>query len=278
MQSDRCLKCGAPVGPAAQRCPLCGADLNAPAVAPPAFQPAIVGMKQLGLAASLAERRQQARRKNLILALVAIAGLLLVAGLGYAGFKMIAVAPPAGPPPPPPTASVPTPLTLEGVAVADPTRADPSDLLPAARKRIAETSPDCRLIEIVLVRGRAGVVNLSTQGAQITYRCLYEEINPRVDKKDLKRESVELTLRENNPAIVRVKAAATDEPVADPLCVWSAAWRAALASGINPQAEIEARYARRPKTDKSSWVITPLDKPEGRVEIDGATCAIRAGK
>jgi hypothetical protein len=278
MESDRCLKCGAPVGPSAPRCPLCGADLNAPAVAPPSFQPAIVGMKQPGIAVS---RRPEARppdRRNLILVLVAVAGLLLIAGLGYAGWKMIVVPPVAVTTPPPPTASAPMPLTLEGVAVADPTRADPSDLWPAARKRISEASPDCKLVDISFVRGKGGVVNLTTPGAQIVYRCLYEEINPRVDKKDLKRERIELSLREAKPALERTKAVATDEVVADPLCVWSAAWRAAVASGINPEAEIEARYARRPKADKGSWILTPLDKPEGKVEIDGVTCAIRSGR
>jgi hypothetical protein len=235
-------------------------------------------MKQPG---SLAERRAEARRaskKNAILALVGAAGLLLIAGLGVAGWKMIVVPPPVVTPPPPPTVSAPTPLTLEGVAVADPTRVDPSELLPSARKRITEASPECKLLEISFVRSKGGLVNLTTPGAQIVYRCLYEEINPRVDKKDLKRERIELTLRESKPTLERQKAAATDEVVADPLCVWSAAWRAAVASGINPEAEIEARYARRPKADKGSWILTPLDKPEGKVEIDGVTCAIRAGR
>lgn len=279
MDSDRCLKCGAPVGAGAARCPLCGADLNSPAVQGPAFQPAIVGMKVPRSISSSRAVQRESNRKTLILVMVAVAGLLLIAGLGVAGYKMLAVkvTPIASAPVTVP--SSPTPLTLEGVAIADPTRADPTDLLPSARKRITEGSMDYRLVEISVTRGRAGVVNFTQPGAQIGFRYVYVQNDPRIDKKDLKRERVELTLRESAPLLERSKAVAGDDPIQDPLCVWSAAWRAAVASGvILPDAEFEARYAKRPKADKASWTINAMDKPDSKVEIDGVSCAIRTGK
>jgi len=281
MESDRCLKCGAPVGTGATRCPLCGADTSGQGVNAPAFQPAIVGMKQPRTFSSSRKVTSESNSKNLILAMVAIAGLLLIAGLGYAGYRMIAVKHVPIASAPTSQASSPTPLTLEGVAIADPMRADPTDLLPAARKRITEGSMDYRLVEISLVRGRAGVVNLTQPGSQIIFRYLYEQNDPRVDKKNLKRERVDLTLRESSPSLERAKAVAGDDPVQDPLCVWSAAWRAAVASGFNPEAEFEARYARRPKADKpdkGSWTINAIDKLDSKVEIDGISCAIRSSK
>jgi hypothetical protein len=278
MESDRCPKCGAPVGAVAGRCPLCGADLNAPMVTGPQFQPAIVGMKEPRVQATRRRAQDQDHRKNLILAMVGIAGLLLIAGIGYAGYKMIAVTetPVASAPPPP--ASGPAPLTLEGVAVPDPARADPTDLLAAARKRVVEGNLDYRLVEIAVLKGRNGVVNFATPGAQIVYRFLYEQRDPRLDKKDLKRERADLTLREAAPVLERNKAAAADEPVQDPLCVWSAAWRAAVASGFNSDSVFEAHYAKRPKGDKPLWTIWALDKPESKVEIDGISCVIRTTK
>jgi hypothetical protein len=255
---------------------MCGADQFAPANAPRAFQPAIVGMKEPG--GSLRPPPPAHGRKNLILALVGAAGLLFIAGLGYAGFRMIAVHEPqpiAVPPPPP---SGPTPLTLEGVAVADPKRADPTDLLSAARKRVSEGNQDYRLLEIAVLKARNGFVDLNEDGAQITYRYLYEQNDPRTAKKDLKRERAELTLRSNTPSLERSKALAGDAPVADPLCVWSAAWRAVIAAGLNPDSLIEARYGKLPKAEKPGWTFTSADRPDRPIELDGASCVIRANR
>jgi hypothetical protein len=216
--------------------------------------------------------------KNLILALVAVAGLLLISGLGYAGYKMIVIKPApivAAPPPPVVTA---VPLSLEGVSVADPARADPTDILPSARKRVSDGSIDYKLLEISIVRGRAGVVNLTRTDSQISYAFLYEQNDPRLDKKDQARERVDLTLRGSAPVIERAKSQASDEPVQEPMCVWSAAWRAAVAAGFNQEAEFNARYGKRSKTDKAAWTLTAIDKPDDRLEIDAVSCAIRLKK
>lgn len=273
MESERCLKCGAPVGVAAARCPLCGADQNGPQISGPTFQPAIVGLQERR--AALAQKRQRDKTRSAVLALVGAAGLLLVAGLGYAGYKMLAVPPPAPPAPAPTASSAPPPLVLDGVAIANPARTDPTDLLPSVRKRVTEGSPDFRLVEIAISRARNGLVDFTRAEPSITYRYLYEQNDPLVDKKQLKRERVDFTLKSSQPSIARDKPAATDEPVQDPLCVWSAAWRAAVASGFPADAEVDAHYLRRPKTDKSYWVIQVSDKPETKVELDGTTCSIK---
>lgn len=273
MESERCVKCGAPVGSAAARCPLCGADQYAPQGPSPSFQPATVGLQERR--AALEHKRQRDKTRSAVLALVGAAGLLLVAGLGYAGYKMMAVHPPSAPPPPPPAPSVTPPLVLEGVAIANPGKTDPTDLLPSVRKRVTEGSPDYRLVEIAISRARNGTVDLTRAEPSITYRYLYEQSDPRVDKKQLKRERADFTLKSTQPVLERTKPAATDEPVQDPLCVWSAAWRAAVASGFPADLEADARYARRPKTDKSYWVIQGTEKPETRVELDGISCSIK---
>lgn len=276
MESDRCVKCGGPVGAAATRCPLCGAEQNIQPVVPAPFQPAIVGLQERR--ASLERNRQKARTRSVILGLAGIAGLLLISGLGYAGYKMIVVPPPPSAPPPPVEAPPAAPLTLEGIAIANPARTDPTDLLPAVRRRITEGSPDFRLVEIAVSRARKGVVDLTRPEPSISYRYLYEQNDPRLDKGALKRERVDLSLHASAPLIERVKPAAGDEPTQDPLCVWSAAWRAAVAAGFPADAEVDARYGRKAGTDKSYWTLQVVDKPETKIELDGVSCSIRVSR
>ena len=280
MESDRCARCGGPIGQGVARCPLCGADLFAPptGTGAPQFQPAIVGMKEPRTISSRRQPQSGAGRKNLILALVGAAGLLLLSGLGYAAFRMIAVPEPQATAHPAPPASGPVPLTLEGVAVPDPKRADPTDLLPAARKRVTEGGQDFSLLEISVFKAKGGFVDLTEAGGQIGYRYLYEQSDPRIAKKDLKRERVELTLRGNNPALDRSKPIAGDQSVPDPLCVWSAAWRAVIATGLSADSYFEAHYGRSAKSDKPVWTFTSSEKPDKPIEVDGQSCVIRAGR
>jgi hypothetical protein len=274
MQADRCYKCGGPLGAAATRCTLCGADLCVTPpdalAAIPKFTPAIVGLRS-------ARRPTAARKPALqptILWLVAALGMFVLAGVGFAGYRLLAVPAPtvASAPPAPPSA--PPPLTLQGVSIPDPARVDATDLLPSVRKRVVEGAGDYRLVEIVVSHARNGSVDLSRPGSQIAYRYQFDRQDPRADRND--RDRIELTVSASAPVFLRTKAATVDEPVQEPTCVWSAAWRAALASGFTTTGDVDARYGKRSKAERPMWVFTSLDKPDLRSEIDGMTCTIRA--
>ncbi len=275
IQPDRCFRCGGPIGPTATRCPVCGADLTMPVAQPPPVQPAVVGMRLSGR--PLQEMRRDRRRRSAILALTAAAGLLLIAGLGYAGYRMLSVPVPTATPVPPAAPSGPMPLTLEGVSIPDPSRADPTDLLPAVRRRMVETEGDYRLVEIVATHARGAVVDMNAPGAQISYRYLVERQDPRAARAEVSRERIDLLLSARGPTFQRSRSPGGDDPVPDPpTCVWSAAWRAAIAVGLPTNLEADARYGRRQKSDKSTWLFTVSEKPDVRIEIDGTTCAIRS--
>jgi hypothetical protein len=271
METERCIKCGAPVGSTVPRCPFCGADLTGPPVEGPRFQAALVGMKER----SLPPPAQRARGSPAVLAIIAAGGLLFLAGAGLVAYRYLRT-PPAesylatSAVPTPPAAASSAPLAIQGVPVPDPARVDATDVLPSVRRRLTEGGADLGLLDITVSGARNGGVNLKAPGAQITYRFLAEP--PTTAGR---RDRVELTLSDSAPAPARSTPEAADVRLPDPVCVWSAAWRAAVAAGLDAQADVEARYAKHPKTGKPVWAFNVRDKPDTRREIDGASCAIK---
>lgn len=250
---------------------MCGADLNVASSRGSAFQPAVIGMRERRPIRDVARDR----RGTATSIVVAVAGLLLIAGLGLSAYRLLIVAPRPLASNPPPLPSGPIPWTVQGVTIPDRARVDPTDVLPAVRRRIVEGNGDYKLLEITVVHARDGRVDLTSAGAEITYRYVCEERDPRSATNEPKRERVEFVLSEAAEPPRRSKIVAGDESVQEPVCVWSAAWRAAVASGFRPDSDFEAHYVKRPKSDKPSWIFTVPDKPELKRELDGMTCAIK---
>ncbi len=281
----RCSRCRAPVSRSGGRCPFCGAAIEGTDGARP-FEPAIVGMSDQYLSGELARKhgtaQPDARRRPLLLAVlaaVALVALVVLSGVGLVlsrRDKARVDQVPSAAAPPPPSASTSAPLNVHGVAIDTPDAVDPTDALPAVKRSLAEAGRFVSLVGIEVVHATRGAVDLGVADARITYRLLVTDQGmrargsaPRPD------ELVVLTLAADPPAVARSAPGRRDKPVIEPTCVWSAAWRAAVASGISPSEPVDATFGPSPSSDAGVWVFTPRQRPAEIRHVDGRTCAIK---
>ena len=276
---SQCVRCGAPVGISGGRCPFCGTEQ--PKVVPTGpSNAATVGLNDANRM-SMGRPPLAPKKKSsmpLVLGLLtALVFLVAVVG-GVAGWLYLRPSQPvvtsasANVTAVPPAPSTPAKV-LAGIAIEDATKVDPSDYLPKAKKAVmASFDPDAKLLEIVVAGAKNGSVDLSTSGAEIVYRYVNER-DPRAPKGKETRQRMEFVLKAGGPeAPGKTNAIASDRGAPEPNCIWSAAWRAAVAAGIDPKGPVEARYAIAPKGDEPLWTFTSGNTTK---QIDGVTCAIK---
>jgi len=182
----------------------------------------------------------------------------------------------ATPPPAAPSASASAPLNLNGVALDTPNAVDPTDALPAVKRSLPETGRVVSLVGIEVVHATGGAVDLGIPETRITYRLLVTNQGTRARGSDPQPdELVVVTLAADPPAVARSAPGRSDKPVIEPTCVWSAAWRAAVASGISPNEPVDATFGPSPSSDAGVWVFTPRNRPAETRQVDGRTCAIK---
>jgi hypothetical protein len=215
---------------------------------------------------------------------VAGAALLVLALLAASAFFFLrATSKPIPLEAPPVVSSTPSPppLNIHGIVLADGPRFDPTDVLPMIRERIVDPGDrsEVHLLGIVVRGASEGAVNLDSQGASVTYQYLVVHRDPRAEKAlERKGERVEMTLQRDPPPITRVEENPSTKTVTEPLCVWHAAWQAAVASGL-PRTEImDAVYALDAQGKHGVWSFSLRNQPESNRWIDGQTCAIKASQ
>jgi hypothetical protein len=270
---------------AASRCAMCGHDLLA--AQGPRIQPAVVGMtEQHQLRAERARRLPGSLRdgaERLRPAVFASAAVLLLAIGGTAAFFFLTREPlsargiPADTSAVSPVTPADAPLNINGVVLEDGPEVDPTDVIHLVRKRVAEPQSDVELVEILAHRASRGKVNLDDPEASIRYTYLVSRADARASKASKRaRERVEIILRAEPPPIQRVVAAKGTTTVPEPLCVWNAAWRAAISSGLSEKDVYEVSYGPDTRGSGGAWTFFIKDAPERRREVDGETCAIKA--
>lgn len=287
----RCPKCQAPLGQAGGRCPFCGADVAASPHGAPLVAP--LPGAQLHAAPSPGMRplrpRPAPQKPKSFVARVGVgpfagAAVLLFALLAAGAFFLLRARPQpvaVEPPPPVSTTPAPPPLNIHGIVLPDGPHLDPTDVLHMTRALAAERDArtDVRLLGIVIRGASMGKVNLDEKEASVTYQYLVVRRDLRAEKADERKgERVELTLRREAPPVTRTEQDPATKTVPEPLCVWDAAWQAAVASGLPPNEIIDVIYALEPQGKHGVWSFTLRRQPEtGRV-IDGRTCAIKASR
>jgi hypothetical protein len=179
----------------------------------------------------------------------------------------------AAPPPPAPTAT----SSVAGVPIVDANRVDPTDMLPAMRRRLVTWSSDPQLLEITISHSQKGVVDLSSKGTQVTYRYAPGPQTPKPPRgADSKNAGMIVTLRENAPAPEQAPIGPNEKVVPEPTCVWSAAWRAAVKAGVPNDVPVDGRYASLGRSGEPLWQVSVPGQPSLTRDIDGMTCSIKA--
>jgi hypothetical protein len=229
-----------------------------------------------------AVKKKAVRDKQMGAAVFVAAALLLIAVGGTAAFfatrkpvveTEVATAS-AAPVPPPPERP---PLNINGIDLGQGPEIDPTDILHLVRARIGDQGAVVKLLGISVHRARLGKVNLDDPEASVAYRWLVVRRDVRAAKADERSiERVELTIRGDAPPIERELTKTEDVTVVEPMCVWSAAWRAAIASGLSEKDHLEGTYGPNPKNPKRAvWTFAVRDRPETIRIVDGESCAIK---
>lgn len=244
------------------------------------FQPAVVGMTDAHQARIQQARMPQARPAKPRTPPVWIwaAAAVGVALLGIVALWLLrpkTVVPTVASSSAAPAQSVKPPLNINGVAIADGQRVDPTDLIGAVKSRLVEGDVELSLVSIRVTGARDGVVNLeSDANASVVYTYVSK---PRGVTAAPDTQRLELTLSQKAVPIAR----SPGSPVAKaplPTCVWSAAWRSASVAGLAGTEVIDAVYAFDKQADKATWVFTSQSRPDVRVMLDGESCAIRSDR
>lgn len=211
--------------------------------------------------------------------MIAAAALLLLAVITVAIFflwrsdpELLAPVDSAAPPPPPP----PPALTINGITLTNGPMVDPTDVMHLVQAHIAgkEATDEAQLLSITVRRARDGKVDLNDEQASITYDYL---LIHRDRLAEVKRERVTLTLQKNAPPMTRTQETGPTKTVHDPICVWSAAWRAATASGLPKTEPMDATYGPDPKGRHPVWIFTIPGRDSIR-PVDGRSCAIKSSQ
>jgi hypothetical protein len=217
----------------------------------------------------------QARQRGPIMGVVGLA-VVLVAAAGGAFWALHA-------PPPPPVATAASAIapptataSIAGVPILDRSRVDPTDMLPAIKRRLADWSSDPQLVEITVSHSQKGVVDLREAGAEVVYRYTSGPQALKAGPGNEKRPGRRVVLRENAPAPDASPLRKEDDVVPEPNCVWSAAWRAAVKSGIPDNLPVEGRYGPLGRAREPIWQVSVPGQPSFARDIDGMTCAIKA--
>lgn len=170
----------------------------------------------------------------------------------------------------------PAPLSINGVQIPSPRHIDPTELLPAIKRRVTEPGRRVALAGIDVLHAKNGVVDVEDDAPRVVYRLLLSPEGVSVARgATTQADLVTLTLAKNPPALERRAATAADKPLVEPTCVWSAAWQAATASGLADTEPVDATYAMSATSGAQTWVFTPSNRPKESREVDGLTCAIK---
>lgn len=281
----RCSKCQAPLGQSIGRCPFCGTEIGA-TPDPRQFEPAYVGLSEENRARmGRSPRTTKPASSKMGAAVFVAAALLLIAVGGTAAFfiirKPVDERPAHSAAPPPVELPPPPPLNINGVLLKDGPAVDPTDVIHLVRARVGEgvAPTDVNLLGIRVHRARVGKVNVEDPQASITYEYLVTRRDPRAAKADeRKSERVALMLRADAPAVERTEEDWKTKTVPEPTCVWNAAWRAAIASGLSDKDYLDVSYGIDAKGTGTVWFFSVPDRPETERRIDGETCAIKLSK
>lgn len=277
--SRSCIKCEAPVGPTGGRCPFCGTEQPVQPTPRSEIARANAGLvdanrKQMGLRPLVVV---QAKPSSIPFG--AIGAILAMAVVG-AGALFYFRRPPPAPPPTPALTGLPPPPTASfgNIPVADPERADPTDLLPKVKRALASWDPDPQLVEILISGSTRGSANLKTPGVQLTYRYAGSKPpSPTAKGTDKTREGRVVVIKAGGSAEPEpTPIGAADKPIPEPNCVWSAAWRNAVKGGIPEGASVEGRYAMNAKAGEPRWTISVPGQPALTFDLDANSCSIKA--
>lgn len=280
----RCVRCQAPLGHSIGRCPFCGTEIGAPDTAKP-FEPAVVGMSEQHRDRLARARKAKRNSAAMGAAVFAAAALLLIAVGGTAAFFLLREPADTDTVPSAATTIAPVPerppLNVNGIVLKDGPEVDPTDVIHLVRGRLLDMHPgtEVKLLGIEVHRAQLGKVNLDDTEAYVTYRYLIIKRDPRAAKANEKSATrVEFMLRADAPDVKSSEAPPDSRTVEEPLCVWSAAWRSAIASGLSEKDHLEVSYGLDEKGKDAVWSFSVRDRPDTQRAIDGQSCAIKVSK
>ena len=273
-----CTQCQAPLGPGDKRCPFCGAprpEVAADGTARPAFEPATVGVTPQSQAKFSSRPFVVVKRPKETSPMAILGGFVLVGALGYGGLSYYQHTHP----PPAPSAPVKLPplppviSSVSGLSVPDAATADPTLLLPSVRRALFPGGEKAELIRIRIVGSTRGSVDLTRPGTEITYT--YAPSGKKEEPRDSKEPRMfpGYTLKAEGGGPAQIAAMKQDFPVPEPNCIWSAAWRAAVKSGVPQEVAVDGVYEKTAEGPR--WRISVPDKPELSRDLDGMTCVLK---
>lgn len=277
--SISCSECGSPVGTSSGRCPFCGAELSRARGTSRKSEAAVVGYSEGALRYKKEKAKASTSKDRVglfskpVVALVAVASVLVLAGAVISFIRSRTTAEVESPPPPPP----PPRLPPGEVRVETPSLFSPDDAIVAAQHRAREFSPNARLLSIIAGPVIDTFVDLTRDDAQVAFTYFATDEDPARTPPTKGRRFVVTISKEGTmqadfpPAPSDAKAV-----VEEPLCAFSAAIRAGRASGIPDDAAIQAIYELDTTLRRAIWTLSVPDQKELTRYVDGKTCAIVA--
>lgn len=176
-----------------------------------------------------------------------------------------------------PTAAAPQPAaTAQGlpcpaehrcafIALKDPTRVDPLEVLPSARQLARQFDPDATLLRFWAKPLSRGAVDVRSHADALTFAFLVKPV-PRIGPgTDETSNTVTVALRGPGDLVAFRAIQSDDEPSVAPTCTLAQAIRAAAAAGFPEGAIDEATYRN------SAWILGG-GSPRKYQRVDGRSC------
>lgn len=279
-----CPQCQAPISQTGGQCPFCGAEVldrspnikdlpgaqlhaaTSPSVRPPRARP------------QRPAEKWSATTGVVIGALLGVLAILIGTIVVYSKFSKRVVHEEVVDQSTELPSSEPSHPVILGVTLVKGMNVDPTDILQATRERVAEKKNinDVRLLGIFARGASNAKVNLEEEKASVSFQFLVIHRDVRANKaEDRRAERVEMTFQRNSPQTNRMDLSASTRTVPEPVCIWSAAWNAAIASGLPTDERMDVSYALDPAQNKGVWTFTTQGQPMLTRLIDGQTCAIK---
>jgi hypothetical protein len=143
---------------------------------------------------------------------------------------------------------------------------DPTDEIARMRNKLPQPHQNAKLLSIDIKNAHDGLVPMQPTSG-LVFRLLTES-SLNKGRKTLEVSPPYANVAEKDPDL-------TTTAIGDPLCVWSAAWRSLLASGVPKDTTFNVRYIWNKDRRKPTWEFTSEQHSEHNRTLDGMTCAIQ---
>lgn len=270
-----CTHCHAPLGTNDKRCPFCGhlrPDINEEGVHYPQFEAAKIGMSEINLARKDRPLLIIQPKRPPVSIMTVFGGVILLALAGYGGWNYLEGRKPS----PAPSASAALPpiepeiSSVSGLDIPDAHFADPSILLPKIQRTLFPQGEKSMLVRIQITGSSRGAVDLTRPETTIVYT--YREERP-IEERGESPTNRSYELRAQGGGATTSPANKEESPIHEPNCTWTAAWHAAVQSGIPNTTIVNGLYEKL--NGEPRWRITVPNDPKLTRDLDGMTCVIK---